>query len=256
MTKRSMPGALREDPAGPKAKRPKEACKDCWAESKLPPEGGWAPIVAPGPRCQRHGPPPKRPKEVCKDCWVELEGVRPKAGWRPTVEGPGPRCKTHFLAARKARRSAAHGRRLEKGFRMPARLYWALYAFQGGKCFGCQVATGKTKRLAVDHDHECDAGHPPDQGCPRCWRALLCGQCNQIIGRIGIEALLRLVQVLAGAGPAKQLFVLEVIDDDEFDLGEELTDGDVTGDDTGVSPQGEPSAGADESGLVEAGDSP
>ncbi len=32
-------------------------------------------------------------------------------------------------------------------------MYWALYEFQGGKCYVCQVATGKKRRLAVDHEH-------------------------------------------------------------------------------------------------------
>lgn len=52
--------------------------------------------------------------------------------------------------------------------------YWALYQFQNGRCWICQRATGKTKRLAVDHDHE--TGEV---------RGLLCGRCNHdVLGHL------------------------------------------------------------------------
>jgi hypothetical protein len=49
--------------------------------------------------------------------------------------------------------------------------YERIYKEQGGTCAICQKATGKTKRLAVDHDH--------DTGLVR---GLLCGPCNQLVG--------------------------------------------------------------------------
>lgn len=51
--------------------------------------------------------------------------------------------------------------------------YWALYEAQGGSCYICQRATGKTKKLAVDHDHK--TGYV---------RGLLCGPCNNILGHL------------------------------------------------------------------------
>ena len=51
--------------------------------------------------------------------------------------------------------------------------YWALYEAQGGVCYICERATGKTKRLAVDHSHE--SGYV---------RGLLCGICNKILGHL------------------------------------------------------------------------
>jgi hypothetical protein len=62
-------------------------------------------------------------------------------------------------------------------------------------CYGCGRAKGKTKRLAVDHDHRCDAGHPPEFGCPKCIRALLCTYCNEVMGRLDADALRRLIEV-------------------------------------------------------------
>ena len=85
-------------------------------------------------------------------------------------------------------RTRAQERHVENTFGMPAEMYTALYRLQGGRCYVCRRATGKRKRLAVDHDHVLAFahGHPVDQGCPKCWRGLACGFCNQyVLGRIG-----------------------------------------------------------------------
>lgn len=131
----------------------------------------------------------------CKDC--------PPESKRPAPH-PGPRCSTHARAWKKRSKDLAHARRLESGFGMTAEQYWTLIAAQGGKCFICQRATGKARRLAVDHDHRCDAGHPHDHGCPRCWRAALCSPCNVMIGRLGVEALCRAIEVLTDP-PARKI---------------------------------------------------
>lgn len=138
----------------------------------------------------------------CVDCI--REGVTTA---RPTPFG-GPRsplCTTHNRARRKARNAAAHSRRVEKHFGITAEQYWTLYACQGGRCYGCGKATGATKKLAVDHDHvlALEHDHPVDQGCIECIRALLCGPCNQFIGRVDVAGLLRLVEVLTSA-PARK----------------------------------------------------
>lgn len=109
---------------------------------------------------------------------------------------PGPRCEEHHRTRKRAISLAAHAKRIEKNFSISSEIYWAIYEFQGGKCFGCQRATGKTKRLAVDHDHSCTAGHEPNVGCIECIRALLCGYCNEVIGRLDVQALQRLIVVL------------------------------------------------------------
>jgi hypothetical protein len=51
--------------------------------------------------------------------------------------------------------------------------YKALYEAQGGVCYICQRATGKRKRLAVDHDHK--TGYV---------RGLLCSPCNNILAHL------------------------------------------------------------------------
>lgn len=134
-------------------------------------------------------------RRQCKDCETD----------RRPAPHPGPRCATHHRAWRRRSKDLAHARRLQSGFELTAERYAALKMWQGGKCWGCRRANGKTKHLAVDHDHNCPAGHPPDRGCRECIRALLCGPCNQILGRLGVDALARLIEVLVD--PPAQRFL-------------------------------------------------
>lgn len=148
----------------------------------------------------------------CVDCVAEGVTTDRKLATKKGSDElqPGPRCVTHYRARKKQVSSSRHARRLASDFGITPEQYWTIYACQGGKCFGCGYATGRTKRLAVDHDHELalEHGHDPKQGCPLCVRALLCGQCNQIIGRLGVEALTRLIVVLTDP-PARKWLKLE-----------------------------------------------
>lgn len=117
---------------------------------------------------------------TCKDCATEGRTGKP----RPAPH-PGPRCVTHHRARRKAVSARSHALRTEKVYGITEEQYWALYEAQGGRCAICQRASGRTKRLAVDHNHETGAV-----------RALLCGPDNQMIGRLGAEALARAILVL------------------------------------------------------------
>jgi hypothetical protein len=120
--------------------------------------------------------------------------------------GPrSPRCVTHHRARRKQQRDRAHELRTKANYGLTSEQYWAIYEAQGRRCFICQKATGQRKRLAVDHDHDREGcRHKPDVGCRACVRALLCGPCNQVIGRLGVEALERAVVVLTKA-PAQDV---------------------------------------------------
>ena len=142
-----------------------------------------------------------KPK-VCKDCIAA--GA---ADTKRVASYPGPRCWSHHIAKRNKVRVANHARRTEATYGLTAQEYQAIYEAQGGHCFICRRATGKTKRLAVDHEHDrlgCD--HPRKQGCHLCVRALLCGPCNQILGRYGVEALHRAIEVLTYP-PAQKVLV-------------------------------------------------
>ena len=148
---------------------------------------------------KRRGKPEKR---RCVDCVAA--GITTD---RPTPYG-GPRsplCVTHHRQRKKRTSARNHARRTQTNFSITAAQYQLLYESQGGCCFICRHARGISKRLAVDHEHHrpgCD--HPPERGCPRCIRALLCSSCNVTIGRLGVEALQRAIVVLTDP-PARRV---------------------------------------------------
>lgn len=76
-----------------------------------------------------------------------------------------------------------HGQQVARRYGITRDQYWELYAFQQGRCAICMIATGKAKRLSVDHDHKvCTGSHDPKNGCPECIRGLLCSRCNAFLG--------------------------------------------------------------------------
>jgi Recombination endonuclease VII len=127
---------------------------------------------------------------VCVDCIAE--GV---TTYRPTPGGGvrTPRCATHTRARRKRQSAQAHAAMIQRTYGITDEQYQILLAYQStvlgnppGTCAICGIANGKTKRLAVDHDHK--TGRV---------RGVLCGPCNKdVIGRLGVDALLRAVDYL------------------------------------------------------------
>lgn len=113
------------------------------------------------------------PGRVCIDC--TSEGNPPT---RP-APFPGPRCYSHDKVAHRARRKSAKEARVKATYNIDGSTYDALYKAQGGKCAICRRANGRTKRLAVDHDHSCCPG---PTSCGNCVRGLLCDLCNRILG--------------------------------------------------------------------------
>ena len=111
----------------------------------------------------------------CRDCAALPVDDRPPSPRPATYGGPrSRRCYTHhreFLAAQKA---ARHDSRVSRTYGLEPGEYEELLAFQGGKCAipACR-ATGKARRLAVDHDHV--TGEP---------RGLLCAPHNfELLGK-------------------------------------------------------------------------
>lgn len=102
-------------------------------------------------------------------------------------KGPNQRtlkyCYRCGLAAKRASKKAAHGKRVEATYGITEKDYWDLYELQGGRCAICRWAKGQKKRLAVDHDHKCPMPHPREVGCEQCVRGLLCTFCNRLIGK-------------------------------------------------------------------------
>lgn len=129
---------------------------------------------------------------TCVDCIAE--GITTK---RPVVSGVRkPRCSTHDRAHRKKAKAQSHSRMVERVYSLTGQQYGVLYAVQGGRCAICQIATGKVKRLAVDHDHKTNEVH-----------GLLCGPCNVMLGRLGreVDAYVRVINYLKDP-PARRTF--------------------------------------------------
>lgn len=76
--------------------------------------------------------------------------------------------------------------------------YRALYRAQGGRCYVCRRASGKAKRLGVDHNHL-----TKEVRGLVCTGSLNANTCNRLIAIYGREALLRAVAMLSDPPPAR-----------------------------------------------------
>ena len=142
----------------------------------------------------------------CVDC--TREGVTTKRAIDSRSGPRSPRCATHLRAKRRRERDMAHSRRIDAVYELSAAEYAAIYEFQGGKCAICRHATGKSKRLAVDHDHELAKthGHDPKRGCRLCIRGLLCSRCNRWGVPLFFDAVIRAVNYLTDP-PARKVLL-------------------------------------------------
>lgn len=108
---------------------------------------------------------------------------------RPTTR-KGPRspwlCTSCSRADRRARKTATALKRIEKVYGLTPDdlelVRGTLPVNERGVpvCPGCKRATGATKALAVDHDHDLERRGLPARETVR---GILCGPCNQTIGR-------------------------------------------------------------------------
>lgn len=105
-------------------------------------------------------------------------------------------CGKCVIQVKKEQRASAHESAVCRRYGLEHGDYQRLYDFQGGHCAICQRATGKSRRLPVDHDHKTGAV-----------RGLLCGPCNDMLGhsRDSVSFFYRAVCYLL-LPPARQLF--------------------------------------------------
>lgn len=86
-------------------------------------------------------------------------------------DGRAERCKKCIKAAENASKVLAHDAYVARTYGVSRGFYARLIEAQDGYCAICQRANGRSKRLALDHDHS--TGDP---------RGALCGPCNRILG--------------------------------------------------------------------------
>lgn len=112
---------------------------------------------------------------ICKDCFKEWQAHPTEPGQKVPAARPapypGPRCATHHRENRRAARERAHAAMVQRTYNLKPGDYEKLYQAQGGHCAICERATGATRKLSVDHDHE--TGEV---------RGLLCRPCNNMLG--------------------------------------------------------------------------
>lgn len=102
----------------------------------------------------------------CKDCAEE-----PPRKFKRPAPYPGPRCKTHHNDVIKQRSKRSHELSVQRTYNLKPGEYDKMYEAQNGRCAICERATGATRRLSVDHDHQ--TGEV---------RGLLCRPCNDMLG--------------------------------------------------------------------------
>lgn len=82
----------------------------------------------------------------------------------------------HRAVSREAARQA-HGRYLQRTYGITLSEYEAILEVQGGYCYICRRANGRSRRLSVDHDHRLGNGRQSVRG-------LLCRPCNSLLGHL------------------------------------------------------------------------
>lgn len=129
--------------------------------------------------------------QPCKDC----QGKK-----SPSVAAE-LRCLKCKRARRQLLRDRSHESRVGKVYGLDPGDYEKQYEAQDGLCPGCLRATGKTKKLAVEHNHKIE------QFGKISVRGLMCGPDNQVIGhaRDDPEYFLRMYRYLTSP-PAWETF--------------------------------------------------
>jgi hypothetical protein len=139
-------------------------------------------------------------QKSCKDCRSTTR----------KLPYPGPRCTTCNRIRKKELRTKNHSSRMYKLYTLSDGEYDQLYVAQGSLCYTCGPWTGNrgiSKKLSVDHDHNCCPAPPI---CGKCIRGLICGPCNSLLGQIGdskghaVERLQKLIDYIQNP-PAQKL---------------------------------------------------
>jgi hypothetical protein len=103
--------------------------------------------------------------------------VRPR-GHPGKLGSPAHMSATAQRERSKGEKAAKHGYQMKQRYGISEAEYWLIHTVQGGRCAICRRATGVTKRLSLDHDHQIEK----TLGVRASVRGLLCSRCNAQLG--------------------------------------------------------------------------
>jgi recombination endonuclease VII len=115
-------------------------------------------------------------------------------------------------------------RHVERTYGLKPEEYRALFYAQGGRCYGCRKASGKARRLGVDHDHL--TGEVRALVCTGSRNAMT---CNRLIAIYNRAQLLRAAAILSDPPPARavltplragELWLPSLVDGPPFQLSD------------------------------------
>lgn len=152
----------------------------------------------------------------CVDCvaWAERSG-QPVPKRKTDGAARTPRCATHVRQRRRAIKARTQENRDLNVYGLASGQFEQLYRHQGQVCAICRRATGRSRRLSVDHDHKTGLV-----------RGLLCRPCNDLLGHLrdDPEAARRVVDYLLQT-PAGELGIRAIHKDfreEEEPVGDEV----------------------------------
>lgn len=128
--------------------------------------------------------------KTCTRCKVE-QGINNFYRNDKTADGKQSHCKScnRTSAAKWRERNPGKWREvdLRHKYKMSQADYDKMLASQNGVCAICGGINDNGRMLAVDHNHDCCPGK---RSCGNCVRQLLCGNCNNGLGRFKDNAAL------------------------------------------------------------------
>lgn len=77
-----------------------------------------------------------------------------------------------------------HKRNIKLKFKITSDQYNDMLKNQGYVCAICKTSS-ESRRLSVDHDHNCC---PDTNTCGKCIRSLICHRCNLVLGQVNDDA--------------------------------------------------------------------
>lgn len=120
----------------------------------------------------------------CKDCERAYSRERARIERETNRDVVNQRQRDYRVKNLEAVRQKAADRHL-KNMGLSRVEFDALLSLQGGKCAICdRTEPGGKGRWHVDHDHDCSE-HGSKRACHKCFRGLLCFNCNVALGYLG-----------------------------------------------------------------------